>query len=423
MLEDFLQKERTEGELVGGEAAFTLDPIKVRERVAVFCQQSTLYPLYRCLQAIILVCRGDIFIQKDKSSLTVSFKWPQSPSVQAFDDLLNLGTTAGFDAVGHRVGQHLFFGLSAALGTPNYRIRWETAGSTFAIRQGTFEQLEGEDKEFDRLVFTLESSWWQKLTGQNRVGRITEELSRRLAYSPKPIHIDHKRLHPVAPQAPELPWSSKLLQGSDLAWRFMRVPDQNLLCIPYPDLDYYRCNKEGQAFHLISEPKASALPLSVAFHDPGRKTLVKGQTSNLSLAQSDRAHSAVFLSLETGRQDWLIPVADGITTEPIAVKIAGGGIVALTSEQSLQYDLSGFKMIENEAFDRVLQDLKVQAKALKKQLAVSVANVSIRSKTLPKQYDQALSYLVGGPYAGLLGGRFGPKLRSFFSSGPGEEDS
>ena len=184
-----------------------------------------------------------------------------------------------------------------------------------------------------------------------------------------------------------------------------------MLSIPYPDLDHYRCNKEGQVFHLVSEPQGDFLPLSVAFYDPGRKTLKKGQTSNLSLSHSARAHSALFLSLETGRQDWLIPVRDGVTAEPVAVNLTGGGIIAVSSERSLHYDLSGLKVIENEAFEDLLAMLRVQTKSMKKQLAVSVANVSVRSKTLPKQYDQALSYLVGGPYAGLIGGRFGQFIR------------
>jgi hypothetical protein len=416
VLEDFLEKERTGGEVVGGEATFTLDPNKVRERVAIFSQQNTLYPLYRCLQAIISVCDGDIFIQRQEKTWEVNFRWPNCPPGRAFADLLNLGTTAGFDKVGHRVAQHLFFGFSAALGTDSYQIEWNSPNARFVAKDGNLTVLEPDSKEYSQLAFTLESKWWQRLIGQNSVAQIHDELRERLCYSPRPIHLERALIVPAPPQAPEQPWGAKLIQGSDLAWRFIRIPDQNLLTVPYPELDYYRCNKEGQVFHLIGEPESSSLPLSVAFHDPGRKTLKKGQTSNLSLSLSSRAHSALFLSLETGRQDWLVPVCDGVTTEPVPVNIAGGGIVALTSDQSLSYDLSGLKVIENDAFRDLLSMLKAQSKAMKKQLAVSVANVSVRSKALPKQYDQALSYLVGGPYAGLLGGRFGQIFRRMTSS-------
>jgi len=414
-VEEFLDKERVGGKAVGGEAAFTLDPAKVRERVAVFCQQQSLYPLLRCLQALIRVSKSDIFGQRaDEHSWEFRFQWDGCPGNEAFEQLLNLGTTAGFDQVGHGVGQHLFFGLSAALGTDHYRLSWKGPQAHFYLKKGHLSLGEPEPDEFTTLRLTAEPTWWQKLTRSRGFGNDLEELTYRLSYSPKPIHLNGERLYPMAPQAPDRPWAAKLINGSELAWRFVRKADQNLLAVPYPELDYYRCGKGGDIFHLIREPDQRQLPLSVSFQDPDRRKLAPGQTHNLSLSQSDRAQSALFLSLDAGKHDWLFPVYDGVLAEPVEVDISGGGIVCLTSDQTLQYDLSGLNVIENEAFQKVCDQLQSQSKALKKQLAVSLANIGVRADSLPRNYEQALGYLTGGPYLGFITGRVGPRLRRLF---------
>lgn len=413
---DYLAQERGEGEVVSHEASFTLDPEKVRERVAVFCEADSLYPFYRCLQFIIAVSKSDIFVHQEERVWEVNFKWPKCPSAQAFMDLLNLGTNAGFDRLDHRVAQHLFFGLSAALGTPYYKITLRTPDSGFAIARGKLEAVEARESEYCQLAFTFESNWWQRLTGKYTPSQVNEVLRDRLCYSPKTIHLERQELVPTAPRAPERPWGAKLVGGSELAWRFIRKADENKLTIPYPNLDYYRSSPKGDHFHLIREPKAGTQPLSVAFHDPDRKRLVKGQTMNLSLSHSSLAHSAIFLSLESGKQDWLIPVCDGLLTEPLAVNLAGGGMVALSSEKSLSYDLSGLKVIENQALEDLLVVLRKQCKALKRQLAGSLASMTVFSKPLPKHYSQAAGYLTGGPTVGLLAGHLGPKFRNLFAS-------
>ena len=413
-LEDFLEEQRNPGRAVGGEASFTLDPLKVRERVATFVEEDSLYPLYRCLQALINFCEGDIFVQRKQKCWQISFQWKDCPPTKAFENLLNLGTTASFDSIGHRACQHLFFGLSAALGVADYHLTWKGSRSHFALDTGVFKTLPEEPSDYTTLSLSVDSSWWQKLTRQKNDKQIFDSLRNRLCYSPTPIHLQHELITPQAPGAPERPWLAKLGENSHLAWRFLRVPDQNFLTIPYPSLDYYKYGNKPDTFHLIREPQDQSLPLSVSIQDPQRRHLMKGQTKNLSLSQVSRAHSALFLSLEGGRQDWLIPVNDGLLTQAVPVDIAGGGIVALTSERSLNYDLSGLKVIENEAFQASLEAFRKESKALKKQLGVSLANMSFRSEHLPKRYEQALSYLVGGPHLGLLGGRLGPKIRRFF---------
>lgn len=406
MLDDYLAKERSQGQLVGGESSFTLEPQKVRERVATFCEEQSLYPLLRCFQAIVACCHGDIFIQQQEKSWNLNFNWPGCPPTSAFADLVNLGVTVGFDSVGHRAGQHLFFGLSAAIGTKGYELEWRSPQACFLVKDGEFLATEPVAQAFHSLRFSVAGSWWQKLLDQRRAERLAEEFKRLVVYSPKPVHLNQELLVPTRPQAPEKPWATRFIAGSDLAWRFLNHREKNLLTIPYPQLDYYRCNKEGTAFHLVKEPGVTPLPLSVAFNAQGAES---------SLSASRQAYCALFLSLETGRQDWLIPISDGVATSPIPVSLSGGGVLALTSEPSLQYDLSGLKVVENANFESHLAYLKKEAKALKKQLALSVANVSVRSSKLPHQYDQALSYLVGGPYAGFLGARIGPKIRRFFT--------
>lgn len=420
-LEDFLARERTEGEAVGGEASFTLDPNKVRERVAVFSEADSLYPLLRCLQAAIRVSETDIFGQrKGNHDWEFRFRWSACPESRAFEQLLNLGTTAGFDQVGHGVAQHLFFGLSAALGTPHYKMSWNGPQAHFQLSRGEVTVKDIEAEEFTTLAFSIESSWWQKLTKQSPGSGTSEELRRRICYSPKTIHLDQEQVRPFPPRAPERPWAAKLSQGSELAWRFLRTSDKNLLTVPYPELDFYRSDKTGTSFHLVREPPDRRLPLSVCFRNNATKeSQKKGETEGLRLSASDRAHSALFLSLEAGRQDWLIPVSDGIATEPVKVSIAGGGIVAMTSEPSLLFDLSGLKVIENDAYFANLEIIKKESRALKKQLMVSLANIGARADHLPKQYDQAVCYAAGGPYIGMLGGRFLPKVRKFFSRSQG----
>ena len=292
---------------------------------------------------------------------------------------------------------------------------WNGPHAHFELNKGEVSLRDVEAEEFIRLSFSIESSWWQKLTKQSSGGGTSEELRARIRYSPKAIHLDQERLRPIAPRAPERPWAAKLSQGSELAWRFLRTSDKNLLTVPYPELDFYRSDKSGTSFHLVREPPDRRLPLSVCFRQSPNKESKKVKTENLRLSASDRAHTALFLSLEAGRQDWLIPVSDGVLTEPIKVSIAGGGIVALTSEPSLQFDLSGLKVVENDAYLANLEIIKKESRALKKQLMVSLANIGARADQLPKQYDQAVCYAAGGPYLGMLGGRFLPKVRKFFS--------
>lgn len=416
-LDDFLEKERTAGRAVGGEASFTLDPIKVRERVAVFCQQDSLYPLLRCLQALIRVSHSDLFGRRaDEHTWEFRFQWPGCPPTRAFEQLLTLGTTAGFDEVGHGVGQHFFFGLSAALGTSHYKLSWIGPQAHFELKKG--EILVGEpvgDEEYAILRLSAEPNWWQKLTRSKGFGNDLEELAYRLAYSPRPIHLNGERIRPEAPRAPNRPWAARLLEGSELAWRYLKKADRNLLAIPYPELDYYRSGKGKDAFHLVREPAGRRLPLSVAFSDPDSKRLLKGQTHNLRLSRSDLAHTALFLSLDGGKQDWLFPVYDGVLTTPVEANISGGGLICLTSETSLQYDLSGLRVVQNAAFETFCESMKSESRQLKKQLAVSVASIGVRADNLPRNYEQALGYLTGGPYLGFLGGQVGPRLRKFFS--------
>jgi hypothetical protein len=417
-LEDFLDKERSGGTAVGGEAAFTLDPVKVRERVAVFCRQDSLYPLLRCLQALIRVSRGDIFgSKKGELDWEFRFQWDECPPTRAFEQLLNLGTTAGFDRVGHGVGQHFFFGMSAALGTDNYKLSWRGPQAHFELRKGEVKVSDPVPEEYTTLTLSAESSWWRKLTRKSAFGNEEEDLEYRLSYSPKTVHLNGRRLIPHAPQAPDRPWASKLVEGSELAWRFLRKPDQNNLTVPYPELDYYRSVKGGETFHLIRKTGGKRLPLSVHIHDPDRRKLRPGQTHNLSLSQANKVHSALFLSLDAGRHDWLLPVSDGVLCDPVEVDISGGGIVCLTSEKSLQFDLSGQKVVQNEAFLEFQRSMKRESRALKKQLAIALANIGVRADQLPNNFDQALGYLTGGPYVGFLSGRIGPRLRRLFSKG------
>ena len=422
-LEDFLDKERTAGTAVGGEAAFTLDPVKVRERVAVFCRQDSLYPLLRCLQALIRVSDSDIFgSKKGDHDWEFRFRWDDCPPTRCFEQLLNLGTTAGFDQVGHGVGQHLFFGMSAALGTESYKLTWRGPQAHFELRNGEVEMKDPVSEEFTTLTLTAESSWWRKLT-RSSFRNEEEDLEHRLSFSPRSIHLNGRELAPFPPQAPDRPWASKLSEGSELAWRFIRKADQNGLTVPYPELDYYRSVKGGETFHLIRKTGEKRLPLSVHIHDPDRRSLKPGQTHNLSLSRSNRAHTALFLSLDGGRHDWLLPVADGVLCEPMEIDISGGGIVCLTSESSLQFDLSGQKVIENEAFHQFCRSMKRETRALKKQLAISLANIGVRADQLPNNFDQALGYLTGGPYLGFLSGRIGPRLRRLFSRDKSVEDT
>lgn len=413
VLDDFIAGQRAPGQQVGGESSFTLDPQKVRERVATFCEQQTLYPLLRCLQAVISVCEGDIFIRQQEKSWEINFKWQECPPTKAFADLVEFGITEGFDRVGHRVAQHLFFGLSAAIGKNGYEMEWNSSQASFHTKDGQFLIGEPAEQTLHTLRFRVKASWWQKLLDQRRATRLSEEFQRLVAFSPKPIHLNGELLESHRPEAPEKPWASRFLQGSDLAWRVLLRAGQNRITFPYPELDFYRCNKEGSAFHLVREPGARSLPLSVAFSGSNDS----GQESSLS--STALAYAVLFLSLESGRQDWVVPVSDGVLTEPVPVKLAGGGLLALTSEPSLTFDLSGLKVVQNEPFEAHLRLLKAEGKALKKQLALSIANVGLRASRLPKQYDQALSYLVGGPYAGFLGAKFGPKIRSLF---PGKEE-
>ena len=211
MIEDFLEKEMGGGQVVGGESAFTLDPEKVRERVSVFCRENSLYPLLRCLQAVISVCKGDIFIQREEKSWDIRFRWPKCPDYGAFRDLLELGVTAGFDQVGHRVGQHLFFGLSAAMGSSDYRVEWRSPKGSFRLKNKTLQELEPIEGEYLTLHFGLEASWWNRLLNQQSTARLEDELRRRIIYCPKPVHLNRELLVPTPPEAPERPWASKLM--------------------------------------------------------------------------------------------------------------------------------------------------------------------------------------------------------------------
>lgn len=411
-VDNFLRGEASHGRTISEQATFTLDPKKVRERVAVFSEEESLYPILRCVQAIVRLSRSDIFAQTlGPQQWEFSFRWDDCPPAQAFEQLLNLGTTAGFDHVPTGVEQHLFFGLSAALGTPHYRVTWTGPKANFRLSEGRIELL-GETGEdiYCKLSFAVETNWWQRVLGRNPARGMVEELRRRLQYSPRTIHLNQETLRAGAPSAPERPWAAKLSQGSELAWRFLRMEGQNLMTVPYPELDHYKGDKKGTLFHLFREPAERSLPLSVAFSEQ------KSNRHHLdhALSSQERAHSALFLSLEAGKQDWLIPIRDGVLAEPVAVNVAGGGVVALTADPSLQYDLSGLKVVENDRYEAVLGLLKKESKALKKQLLLSLANIGARAEHLPSQYDQAICYTAGGPYLGMLGGRLMPKVRGFF---------
>lgn len=424
-LEEFLAEERAEGRRVAQDASFTLDPAQVRVRLATFCSEFRLYPLFRCLQAIHRVTESDLFIRFEDDCWKVSFHWRASPESSDFEDLIADGASAAFDHLGTVTTQHFFFGLSAALGAPHYRLHWTSPKGSFKVKDGLLSLVELRTDEAQcQLAFSVDEGWWSRLTGGSGQKTSTEtELRARLAYSSVAVHLEGQQLEPAAPVAPETPWASQMAKGSSLACRFLPSSNMGRLRPPEYPLDHYRSSRKGKAWDLTKDDSNQTLPLSIqlgSMPDPPTLTPQLGAGKAARLQNHDSgdlplSEAALFLSLEAGRRDWLFPVRDGLLGEPISVELAKGGLVALLASEELQYDLSGMRLVENAVFEEKLSHLRSQGKALKRQLSLSLANISIRAESLPGRYDQAVSYLVGGPYFGMLGGKLGPKFRKWFA--------
>jgi hypothetical protein len=424
-LDDFLAEERAEGRQVSANSAFTLNPAEVRSRVATFCSEERLYPLYRCLQAILRVCQSDLFLRYEGESWVASFLWPNAPSAKHFQSFLTDGAREGFDNISHTATQHFFFGLSAALGVPHYRMSLKTPRGGFRVHNGKLELAEETSPEYCQLAFSIDAGWWEKLTGGKRQKSDTEEsLRRRLCYSAVPVHVEGQRLVPVVPEPPDRPWASRLADGSNLAWRYLVATGGGRLHPPEVPLDRYRSGKKGTVYHLIKDDPERPLPLSVQFSkapptedgsDPANPFAQE------AAGDSPLCASALFLSLEAGRQDWLFPVRDGVLGEPMPIQVARGGVLVVAADDTLRYDLSGLRVVADNRLDEKLALWSQEAKALKSGLGVSVANISVRAEAMPAQYFQATGYSFAGPYAGMVAGRVGPWLKRL-TSGRGKSD-
>ena len=431
-LDDFLAEERSEGRQVSADSAFTLDPAQVRSRVATFCSEERLYPLFRCLQGILRVCQSDLFLRYEGEAWVASFLWSTPPSGKHFRSFVLEGATEGFDHLSHTAGQHFFYGLSAALGVQHYRIVWKTPQGGFHLRDGKLEpSQEASPSEYCQLAFSIESGWWQKLTrGKGQKAETEESLRGRLCFSPVPVHIEGERLRPRVPEPPDRPWASRLAGGSNLAWRYLQAENGGRLAVPEVPLDRYRSGKKGKIYHLINDDPQGLypslgggeakmpLPLSVQFAQ-APEAAVSSDPPNAYAQQASGgdplARAALFLSLEAGRQDWLFPVRDGLLGEPMPIQVAKGGVLVVAADDDLRYDLSGLRVVAEKNLDEKLALWSREAKALKTQLGVSVANIGVRAESMPSQYFQATGYSFGGPYAGMLAGRFGPMLKRWTS--------
>jgi hypothetical protein len=416
-LDDFLAKEQAQGRTVSEDAAFTLNPAQVRARVATFCSEERLYPLYRCLQGILRVSQSDLFLRYDREGWVASFLWKEAPSGRHFQGFLTDGSTEGFDQVDHTASQHFFFGLSAALGVDHYRIEWKTPGGGFLIQAGKLQATEATHPEYCQLGFSIDAGWWQKLTGGKRQQAETEQCLRaRLGFSPVPVHIAGERLKPTVPEPPDRPWASRLSEGSNLAWRYLLAKSGGLMRPPDVPLDRYRSGKKSQVWHLVKDDPDHPWPLSVQF--TSAPEAAEQRTEKRSWAQDPAlCQSALFLALQAGRQDWLFPVRDGLLGEPLAISVAQGGVLVVSADERLRYDLSGLRVVSEKHLEDSLLLWKREAAALKSHLRVSLANSAVRSETLPSQYYQAGGYAIGGPLMGMLAGKVGPTVHRLMGRG------
>lgn len=423
-LEDFLANQTSRGEQVTEDSVFTLNPIKVRERVATFCSAEELYPFYRCLQGILRVTESDLVLNQKDGAWQVTFSWRGMPYAKHFKDFLTDGLSEPFDQVPAAATQHFFFGLSGALGIPNYRIELRSPQGTLTIKNGKLELDEAQDNNTCELRFSIDSSWWSKITGSNSLGASsTAKLRRRLCFSAVPIHIDGELLAPAIPEIPEQPWSTRFSAPSNLAWRYIPAQGGGLLNPPEFPLDRYRAGssgKKGQTLHLMQDEAKQPLPLSIQYAPPAKALSTDSNLTNphiTTLADSRRLYrAAIFLSLGAGRQDWLLCVRDGLLCDPMPVNIAKAGFIVLAADSDLLFDLSGLKVVANAKFEEKLIFWAAEAKALRSQLKVSLANIGLRAESMPSQYYQASGYVIGGPYAGLLGGKLTPWLNKLSRS-------
>ncbi len=442
-VDEYLSQQFSEGQKISEDSGFTLDPKEVRKRTATFCEQNRAYPLFRCLQAFTRCSHSDLFLNCQGEALTLSFLWPEVPEPEAFVGLLNDGTTQAFDHVAHRVSQHLFFGLSAALGQPRYHLSWSTPLGGFTIEQQKLALAKEKISEtYCDLTFGIDDKWWKRLTsGGKSHSELKAELRKRLCYCPVPVRFNGEELLPEAPQAPERPWSARLAKSpKQLAWRFLQAEGSGRLRPPSVSLEQYRAGQNGTVFHLTGGKQSSNLPLSIQLQDlrdpdtdpleannaaldPGHSGPLYERMSG-SLNEFPLSETAMFLSIEGGRQDWLLPIRDGFLGDPTPVKVSKGGLVILSAFEGFRYDLSGLKVVEDDIFEAKLEEYRLQAKELKKILKLTLANISLRAETLPLHYYQAASYLVGGPFLAMLGSKMAPTLAKMFSRPeirPGQE--
>ncbi len=421
-LDDFLKQERAAGKKVTGNAVFTLNPEQLRKQVGTFCREHRLYPLLRCLQAIIRISESDIFIRYEKERWVVSFMWRSVPEKEAFMGLVKEGTTRAFDELPSSVTQHLFFGLSAAMGQEQYELVWRTPKGGFTINERSPDEAATVTDVYCELHFSVDPSLWSRWTGQDQYSQIKEELKQRLCYAPVPIHIEREMLDARPPKAPERPWGRHFKSGSQLAWRFIKSDDIGRVRAPPLPLDRYKVRAKGKVWDLLQAEPGVALPLSVQLGEFHPKGPVTGELPSADRRRFEKSltglgddlppvESALYLDLEAGRKDWIYPVHDGMLCEPVQVPLLKGGLVAVSGWSRFKYDLSGLKVIEDENFILKRAELQAQAVALKAELRKSNANIGLRAETLPGRYLQSWGYSVGGPTVGLVAGKIGQIFR------------
>ena len=97
------------------------------------------------------------------------------------------------------------------------------------------------------------------------------------------------------------------------------------------------------------------------------------------------------------------------------INISRGGILVVSADEELRYDLFGLRVVNDSRLESKIEQWSKEAKTLKSELRVSVANSTLRAENMPSQYYQASGYAFGGPMMGVLAGKVGPAIQRFFS--------
>lgn len=354
---DFIEQQASEGEVVGSDEQFVVHLTKAREKIAIFQQEDPAYCFLRWYQAAVAAEAKEIFFELNDGCYTMILPFAEEPDLTAL--------CAAFD------GKDLNL-------EPRDRFLLEGLLSTTSAKMETSVSTANECHVFSS-VGLQRSGWWSRLIRgtqgaykknslqirlrmkQSRSARdyLIATIQRRTCFGPVICHfaLDLKGRPSVVYD--EVPLFSPLTTHG--AWSLAFSPTYYLL---------EHWSTESGEDGLLHRTRELYEATSRCKRELDSLLRVSDESGDLLLA----------LPLKLEGEESLVPVQYGVTLAPLRREMGCPGATIVFACNSLDTDLSGFHLREDERLNQRLDSMKERLSSILQKNRSSFASVESNRK-------------------------------------------